>query len=171
MFLWFVAVAVLLVFFVFDSAALDYRFVVAGSVLPLAEAFTGSPWLLHTLTGSAALLVVVMLATAGRSRRLRRRRWLGLPVGTLLFLVAAGVWADTDLFWWPLGGTGGLGQGGPPEFERPLVVLLMFEVSGLAALGWLAWRCELGDRDRRNRLLSSGRLVSRTGRKWRRAGL
>ena len=41
MFFWFVAAAVLLVLFVFDSPAVDYRWVAFGGVLPLAEALTG----------------------------------------------------------------------------------------------------------------------------------
>ncbi len=41
MVLWFVATAVLAVFFVFDSPAVDHRFVAAGAVLPLLEIFTG----------------------------------------------------------------------------------------------------------------------------------
>ena len=43
MFFWFVAAAVLLVLFVFDSPAVDYRWVAFGGVLPHAEAFTGRP--------------------------------------------------------------------------------------------------------------------------------
>ena len=59
---------------------------------------------MHTLVFSLVLLAVVMLATAGR--RPARQLLLGLPIGTLLHLVFDGAWADTDLFWWPLGGWG-----------------------------------------------------------------
>ena len=114
MFLWFVACGVLLVATVFDSPGIDYRFVAAGSVLPLAEDLTGSPWVLHTLAGGALLLTAVMAATAGRGRRLLRRRWLGLPIGALTFLIASGSWLRTELFWWPFAGTGGAGSGHPP---------------------------------------------------------
>ena len=41
MFFWFLACGVLVVLFVFDSPAVDYRFVAAGSVLPVAETATG----------------------------------------------------------------------------------------------------------------------------------
>ena len=43
-----------------------------------------------------------MVLTVGR--RPARQCWLGLPIGTLLHLVFDGAWADTALFWWPLGG-------------------------------------------------------------------
>ena len=58
--------------------------------------------MLHTLVFSLVLLVVVMLSTVGR--RPARKLLLGLPIGTMLHLVFDGAWADTDLFWWPLGG-------------------------------------------------------------------
>ena len=158
MFLWFLACGVLVVLFVFDSAAVDYRFVAAGSVLPLAETATGSPWLLHTLLGAAALLGLVMAATAGRGRRLTRRRWLGVPIGVLVFLAASGSWSRAALFWWPLGGAGGVGQGLPPELDRPLGVILALEAVGLAALAWLARRHGLTDRSRLRALWATGRL-------------
>ena len=45
-----------------------------------------------------------MVSTIGR--RPARKLLLGLPIGMLLHLVFDGAWADTDLFWWPLGGWG-----------------------------------------------------------------
>lgn len=158
MFLWFLACGVLVVLFVFDSPAVDYRFVAAGSVLPLAEAATGSPWLLHTLLGAAALLGVVMAATAGRGRRLARRRWLGVPIGVLVFLAASGSWSRAALFWWPLGGDGGVGQGPPPELDRPLGVILGLEAAGLLALVWLARSRGLASRRGLRAFWANGRL-------------
>ena len=61
MFFWFVAAAVLLVLFVFDSPAVDYRWVAFGGVLPLAEAFTGRPWILHTLLAIGRGIAIEML--------------------------------------------------------------------------------------------------------------
>ena len=87
MLLWFVAAAVGAVLFVFDSPAVDYRFVAAGGVLPLLEAITGRPYILHTLLGSVALMTLVMAVTVGR--RILRRRLLGIPIGTFVFLVAS----------------------------------------------------------------------------------
>ncbi len=72
MFFWFVATVFLAVLFIFDSPAIDYRFVVLGGLLPLIEVPFGAPLILHTLLGSVVLLGLVMAATVGR--RIRRRR-------------------------------------------------------------------------------------------------
>ena len=162
MFFWFAACGVVAVALVFGSSGVDYRVVALGSVLPLAENLSGSPWVLHTLAGSVVLLAAVMLITAGRGRRLRRRRWIGLPIGTLVFLVASGAWSRTALFWWPFGGSGGVGHGGPPEFDRPLAVLLALELAGIAALAWTARRFDLSDPGRRRAFLKTGRLTRPT---------
>ena len=92
------------VWFVFRDPRFDYRLLIVGSVLPLADGVTGGAFVLHTLTVCLLVLVVVMLATIGR--RPARKLWLGLPIGMLLHLVYDGVWNDTDLFWWPFGGFG-----------------------------------------------------------------
>lgn len=159
MFFWFAACGVVVVALVFDSSGIDYRVVALGSVLPLAETLTGSPWVLHTLAGSVILLVAVMALTAGRGRRLRRRRWIGLPIGTLVFLVASGAWSRTALFWWPVAGDGEVGRGVPPEFDRPVVVLIVLELVGLAALAWIARCFSLSDPQRRQTFLTTGRLT------------
>lgn len=161
MFWWFVACAVVAVAMVFASSGVDYRVVALGSALPLAENLTGSPWMLHTLGGSVVALAAVMALTAGRGRRLRRRRWIGLPIGMLVFLVAGGSWTRTALFWWPFAGGDGVGHGIPPEYDRPLVVLIVLELVGLAALAWTAHRFALSDPDRRRAFLTTGRLTLR----------
>ena len=159
MFCWFAACAVVAVAMVFGSSGVDYRVVALGAVLPLAENLSGSPWVLHTLAGSVVLLIGVMALTAGRGRRLRRRRWIGLPIGTLVFLVASGAWSRTALFWWPVGGSGGVGQGVPPEYDRPVLILIALELAGIAALAWTARRFGLSDPRRRRALLTTGRLT------------
>ena len=159
MFCWFAACGVVTVALVFGSSGVDYRVVALGSVLPMAENVSGSPWVLHTLAGSVVLLVVVMALTAGRGRRLRRRRWIGLPIGTLVFLAASGGWSRTGLFWWPLGGSGGVGHGIPPEYDRPVLLLIAFELIGIAALAWTARRFGLSDPERRHAFLTTGRLT------------
>ncbi len=159
MFLWFAACAVVAVALVFGSSGVDYRIVALGSVLPLVENLSGSPWVLHTLAGSVVVLTAVMAVTAGRGRRLRRRRWIGLPIGLLVFLVASGAWSRTALFWWPVGGSGGVGHGVPPEYDRPIAIIIAFEFAGIAALIWTARRFGLSDRDRRQAFLRTGRLT------------
>ena len=156
MFFWFVAAAVLGVLFVFDSPAIDYRFVAFGAVLPLLETVTGRPLVLHTLLGSVALMVLVMAATVGR--RVLRRQLLGVPIGTFIFLVAAGAWTRTDLFWWPAAGLDGIAQRPIPEFDRPVGVLVVLEVVGVGALVWLVRRFELTSPPNRAVLVRSGRL-------------
>ena len=120
----------------FRDPAFDYRLLIVGSVLPLADGVTGGAGVLHTLVFSLVLMVVVMLSTVGR--RPVRKLLLGLPIGTMLHLVFDAAWTDTDLFWWPLGGwsfdddaaAGGVaGRGG----TSPL------ELVGLAMLVWV-WR-------------------------------
>lgn len=155
-FFFFVAAAVLVVLVVFDSPAVDYRFVAFGAVLPLVETLTGRSLILHTLSGSVLLLSLVMLATVGS--RLRRRRWLGVPIATFIFLVVSGSWTRTELFWWPAAGLSGIGSAPLPEFDRPAVVLILSELVGIGALGWLAYRYELFRPENRRRLLSTGRL-------------
>lgn len=156
MLVFFVAAAVLGVLSVFDSPAVDYRYVAAGAVLPLAEGLTGRPLILHTLSGSVLLLCLVMLSTVGS--RLRRRRLLGLPIGTFVFLVVSGAWTRTELFWWPFAGLEGIAAAPLPEFDRPPAVLVVLELLGVCAAAWLVHRYELTRPENRRKLLSSGRL-------------
>jgi len=154
MFFWFLGVGALLVVAVFQSPALDYRMVMLGSVLPVLDAVTGGPWLLHTLLAPVVVLVAVMLAT--RRRRLVRRQWLGLPIGMFIHLVLDGAWANTDVFWWPFFGTS-FGDEQLPEIARGVVSLLM-ELVGIGALvhGWR--RYGLDEHAARDRFLRTGQL-------------
>ena len=155
MLLWFVGLSMLGVWAVFRSPALDHRLVAAGAVLPLVELVAGRPLVLHTLVGAVLVLVVVMAAT--RHRRLARRRWLGLPIGLFLHLVLDGAWSDRRLFWWPFDGAGFVVR--PlPELDRPLGVLVLQEVAGLAALVWWWHRWDLADPARRADFLRTGRV-------------
>ena len=154
MFFWYVAVSFAVVALVFDSPAVDYRLVMLGSVLPVVEILAGGPWALHTLLAPLAVLVVVMLATRGR--RLARRRWLGLPIGLLLYLVLNGVWRQVDLFWWPIYGTT-VDAADLPEW-RPWAVLVWLELIGLAVGAWTVRRYGLTDRKRLRLLATKGHL-------------
>lgn len=156
MFFFFVAAAVFAVLFVFDSPAIDYRFVALGGVLPLLEVMIGRPLLLHTLLGSVGLMVIVMAVTVGR--RILRRRLLGIPIGTFVFLVAAGTWTRRDLFWWPVGGFDGIAERPLPEFDRAPAVLVLLEVAGIAGLVWLVRRLDLMRPEHREELWRTGRL-------------
>ena len=149
------AFAIVLV--VFSSPALDFRLVMAGAVLPVVEGTLGGAGFLHTLLGPTVVLFVVMLTTVGR--RLQRRRWLGLPIGMFMHLVLDGSWATTDLFWWPaLGFSDVLGVEPVPEFDRPLGIIVLLELVGLAVLVALIRRLDLLGAGRA-KFLSSGQLL------------
>src|SRR4029453_14461685 len=132
MLLCYAGLSVLLVYFVFQSAGVDYRLVVAGSLLPLAVdlPFLG-PAYGHTLLGSVVLLVTVMLLTIGRSRLLRRRL-LCLPIGAFCGLVLSAAWTNTDVFWWPFTGAS-LPEGS--LLPAPGIVVSE-ERAGVAACAW-----------------------------------
>ncbi|MCY4271549.1 MAG: hypothetical protein OXF00_02770 [bacterium] len=154
MFFWFLALSFVLVALVFDSPALDYRVVMLGSVLPVAELLAGGPWAMHTLLAPLVAMVAVMLATRGR--RLARRRWLGLPIGLFLYLVLDGAWLRTELLWWPALGVR-VGRGDLPEF-KPAPALIALELIGLAVGAWAINRYGLTDRERRRLFCAQGRL-------------
>lgn len=121
MILWFAGGACLIVLLVFGDPRIDYRLVALGSLLPdLPLRLTP----LHSLTAGALVLTVVMLAT--RRGNPVRRRLLAIPIGMLLHLVLDGAFDDV---WWPTGGD-------LPSLDRPLVVVLLQELAGAAALSW-----------------------------------
>ena len=154
MFLWFVGVGVVFVALVFDSPALDYRMVMLGSVLPLADGVTGGPFVLHTLLAPVVVLAVVMLATRGH--RLARRRWIGLPIGMFVHLVLDGIWTNTQVFWWPVFGTS-FGSDRLPEVARG-GVSVVFELIGIGALLWGARRFGIDTPQARHRFIRTGQL-------------
>ncbi len=157
-FVFFAFAAMAVVLFVFDSPAVDYRWVALGGVLPLVEAVTLRPLIFHTLLGSVLLLAIVMALTVGR--RLVRRRWLGVPIGTFVFLIVAGVWARTELFWWPFAGLDGIAERPLPEYDRPLAVLLGLELAAIAAAVLLARRLGLDEPANRQAFVRTGRVPS-----------
>lgn len=157
MFLWFAGLSFAIVLIVFSSPALDFRLVMLGSLVPLAESVLGAANVLHTLLGAVTVLTVVMAATIGR--RLRRRQWLGIPIGIFMHLVLDGAWMTTELFWWPfLGISDVLGADPIPELDRPVGVVIAMELVGLAVLVWLVQRLDLLG-EGRDRFLRSGQLL------------
>ena len=140
--------------YVFRDPAFDYRLLIVGSVLPLADGLTGGAGVLHTLVFSLVLMIVVMLSTVGR--RPVRKVLLGLPIGTMLHLVFDATWNNTDLFWWPLGGWS-FDDDQLPEAARGWWDLLL-ELIGLALLVWVWRKSRLSDPAVRQRFLHDGRL-------------
>lgn len=155
MFLWFVGTAVVVIWSVFRDPRFDYRLLVVGSVLPgLIDVWSGGAWVMHSMVTSVVLLVLVMLVTIGR--RPLRKTLLGLPLGTLLHLVATGAWTDARVFWWPLGGW---------SFDdAPLPIVargwwnLPLEVIGLAVVVWIWRSAGLSDPERRRCFRQTGQL-------------
>jgi hypothetical protein len=152
--LWFAGGAFVLVWLVFRSPAVDYRLVVVGALLPLAELPIGSPRVLHSLTGAAAVLAVAMLATP--RRRLVQRRLVAIPIGMLIHLLLDGIWTDTRAFWWPFAGLA-WSDARLPELARGGADLVL-EAAGAAALWWCWRRFRLYEPERRRRFLRTGQL-------------
>ena len=105
MLLWYVGLSIFLVATVFRSSGIDYRLIALGAMLPLVvDIPIGYRAYGHTLVFAVALLALVMLATIGRPR-LMRRRWLCIPIGVFCGLILSGAFTNTELFWWPFLGT------------------------------------------------------------------
>jgi membrane-bound metal-dependent hydrolase YbcI (DUF457 family) len=152
--LWFVGPSILIVWAVFTSPSADYRFVALGSLVPLAELPFGEPRVLHSLTGAAVALIVVMVGARGR--RLVQRQLLGIPIGMLLHLGLDGAFADAHAFWWPfLGTTWSTSE--LPELGRGGLSLLL-EAVGFAACWWGWRRFRLDEPERRRDFLRTGRI-------------
>lgn len=161
MVLWFVGVAVIIVWAVFRDPAIDYRVVMAGVLVPdVVDGIVREIGLglvpLHTLAGGALVLSAVMLATRGR--RHARRRWLALPIGIFIHLLLDGVWTRTELFAWPLFGWSVADHSPLPWLDRAVPVVVAQEVIGAAALAWAWWRFRLGESERRRAFARTGRL-------------
>lgn len=156
MLLWYLSTAVLAVWYVFRDPQFDFRLLLLGAVLPLGDAVTGGVWIMHSITFSVALVIVVMAATVGR--RQLRRRWLALPIGTMLHLVFGGAWANADAFWWPLGGFG-IDDASLPMVERGWGWSIVLEIAGIGLTAWIWRRARLADPGRRRTFVSSGHLA------------
>lgn len=154
MFLWFAGMSFVAVWLVFRSPAVDYRLVVVGSLLPLVELPIGEPRVLHSLTGSVALLALAMVVTP--RQRLVQRRLVALPIGTFLHLVLDGAWANTKAFWWPFSGLD-WSHDALPELARGGFDVVL-EIAGGVALWWCWQRFGLADPARRDRFLRTGQL-------------
>ena len=156
MLLWFVFGAIFGVWNVFQSPGLDFRLVAGGALLPeLIDLPFRAQAYAHTLLAATLVLVITMLATTGRGRRLRRRRALGLAIGWFAGLVLSAAWAHKEVFWWPAFGTA--------RPDAPLFgvwpVVVAEELLGLAAAWWTWTRFGLRDPVRRRALYRTGRLT------------
>ena len=153
MFLWFLALSFALVLLVFDSAALDHRLIMAGSLLPWLDFLWGPPWVMHSVLFPVVMMIAVMLI--GWGRRLFQRRWLGLPIGVFVHQALAGTWTNKDLFWWP---TFGLSLDESRPSVPPTALAIVLEIIGALVFVWLYRFLGLNDPKRRDLFRSSGRV-------------
>jgi hypothetical protein len=160
MVLWLTFGSIFAVWNVFQSPGLDFRLIALGSLLPLVlDAPFRSQAYAHTLLSAVVVLTATMAFTAGRGRRLRRRRALSLAIGWFTSLVLSGSWAHKEVFWWPA-----FGAGRPnAALLAPLPVLIVEEVLGLAAAWWVWTRFGLADPARRRDFWRTGRLAIQVG--------
>jgi len=156
--LWYVGMSVFLVATVFRSVGIDYRLIALGAMLPLlVDLPIGYRAYGHTLLFAVALLAIVMVATIGRPRLLRRR-WLCIPIGIFCGLILSGAFANTDLFWWPF-----LGTSFPHDPLLPATwVVVVEELVGLVVCWVLVGQYDLYLPGPRQELLRTGRLRSET---------
>ncbi|MCY4630842.1 MAG: hypothetical protein OXE75_08155 [bacterium] len=152
MLLWFAGLAPPAVAAVFASRGLDYRFVVAGAVLPSVALVVDGLWIMGSVLFPIGVMTAVMVG--GWGRRLVQRRWLGLPIGFFCHLVLDGAWVRTEAFWWPFGSGEVAGVG-----LRAVWLLVVMELIGAAALWWSWRRFGLADANRRRDFLRTGRLA------------
>ncbi|MDQ1465933.1 MAG: hypothetical protein QOH10_348 [Actinomycetota bacterium] len=156
MLLWYAAGSVFAVWNVFQSAGLDFRAVALGALLPLVvDAPIGHQAVGHTLLAPVGALLLVMVVTSGRGRRLLRRRVIGLPIGWFCGLALSGAFASQRVFWWP-GFGGSFGHVG---LLPAVPVVVIEELLGVVAVRWIWIRFGLRDPSRRRELLRRGRLV------------
>jgi membrane-bound metal-dependent hydrolase YbcI (DUF457 family) len=152
--LWYVGVSVLLVANVFRSGGVDYRLIAVGSLLPLlVDLPFGHRAVGHSLVFAVGLFVVVMVATIGRPR-LVRRRLLCVPIGVFVGLLLSGAFTQDQVFLWPF-----LGSGNGYESLLPTWwVVAIEEVAGLVACWWVVGQFDLYLPEPRRELLRTGRL-------------
>lgn len=169
MVLWHLGVAAALVYVTLGRARIDYRFVLAGAVLPdVVDGFAvaGGANLpagrgpAHSLAAATAVALVVVAAFRGEVRV----ALFGIFVGWLTHLVADGMWGAPRTFLWPAFGGGFEASPAEPYawdvFVRPWAHASTWvaEIAGAATMWWFAVAFRLGDADRCRRFLRDGRL-------------
>lgn len=157
MLLWYAGLSILIVHYVFRSSGIDYRFIAAGSLLPLVVDLPFRRLAYgHTLVAGVGLMALVMVATIGRPRLLRRRL-ICLPIGYLCGLALSGAWTNAEVFWWPL--VGALPD--DPLLPPPAIVALE-ELVGAGACAWIVTQFGLTAPAARDAFVRTGRLREET---------
>jgi hypothetical protein len=160
MLLWFIAPSIIAVHDIFRSRGLDYRLIGLGALLPLAiDAPLGYFAYGHSLFVAVGVMGLVMVATIGRSRLLRRQL-ICVPIGWLCGLVLSGAFLHDVSFLWPL-----LGSDFPDDsLIPPITIVVLLDAAGLALGVWGCGRFGLTDPATRREFLRRGRLREQTTR-------
>lgn len=139
MLLWFVGTSVAAVWFVFRDPQFNFRLVVVGALIPdIIDGIWGGAGPLHSVVTVIALLAVVMLITTGR--RPIRKPLLAVIIGLFMHLVFDGAFANTSMFWWPLGGFATYEQA-LPSIDRGWINIGL-ELVGIGLIAWV--RSQIG---------------------------
>ena len=139
MLLWFVGTSVAAVWFVFRDPQFNFRLVVVGALIPdIIDGIGGGAGPLHSVVTVIALLAVVMLITTGR--RPVRKPLLAVVIGLFMHLVFDGAFANTSMFWWPLGGFATYEQA-LPSVDRGWINIGL-ELVGVGLIFWV--RSQIG---------------------------
>lgn len=139
MLLWFVGTSVAAVWFVFRDPQFNFRLVVVGALIPdIIDGIGGGAGPLHSVVTVIALLAVVMLVTTGR--RPVRKPLLAVIIGLFMHLVFDGAFANTSMFWWPLGGFATYEQA-LPSVDRGWINIGL-ELVGIGLILWV--RSQIG---------------------------
>ena len=170
MLLWHLGIAALIVYVSLGRRRIDYRMILVGAVLPdvidgilgLFGFFEGPAgrWIAHSILAAIAVTVVIILVFKGD----RRQSLFGIGVGWMLHLVADGMWAAPETFFWPAFGTEFSTSPTEPYswdlFLDPMAHLMTWtgELIGLAILAWFWVAFRLGEDDRFRLFLSDGYL-------------
>jgi len=156
MLLWFWGTAIASVWFVFRDPNFDYRLLCVGAILPDAiDVWFGGARAMHSVAVSIGVMLVIVIASAGRRRW--RKRALAIPIGMMLHLVFDGAFSKSKLFWWPIGGVHFDHDPLPSVSRGPIDIVL--EALGLALLVWVYRAFGLRSPARRRAFLRSGRLA------------
>jgi hypothetical protein len=139
MLLWFVGTSIAAVWFVFRDPQFNFRLVVVGALIPdILDGVGGGAGPMHSVVTVIALLAVVMLITTGR--RPVRKPLLAVIIGLFMHLVFDGAFANTSMFWWPLGGFATYEQA-LPSIDRGWINVGL-ELVGVGLILWV--RSQIG---------------------------
>jgi hypothetical protein len=170
MILWHGGLTMLIVWFVMrGNPRVDYRVVAVAALLPdvidkpIGRIFLKSRYDSGRLFGHTLLLNVALFCVLFFMRGRVKRRFVLVPISSLLHLAEDGMWSTPKVFWWPLFGTGFPKEpvtGGPLGFLVPSAGIVVQEAIGLAAILFLLSSHGLLNREGIRSFLRTGHLES-----------